>query len=228
MSTSIAEPGLLGSTPRTRVRRLPEKAAAEREALHQVLDAGLVAHVAVVDDSGPGGTPQPYVLPVAYARFGEHVLFHGSTGSRLFRTLAAGAPTCLTVTLLDGLVLARSAFESSMNYRGAMVLGTCAVLGGGEKEAALERISEHLMPGRWAEIRPPSRKELAATVVLELSLAEASVKISDGGPTDEDEDLELPVWAGVVPLAETWCDAVPSADLRAGLDVPDYVRSWRR
>lgn len=228
MSTSIAEPALLGSTPRTRVRRLPDKAVAEREALHQVLDAGLVAHVAVVDDSGPGGTAQPYVLPVAYARFGEHVLFHGSSGSRLFRTLAAGAPTCLTVTLLDGLVLARSAFESSMNYRGAMVLGTCAVLAGTEKEAALERISEHLMPGRWREIRPPSRKELAATVVLELSLAEASVKISDGGPTDEDEDLELPVWAGVVPLAETWFDAVPSADLRAGIDVPDYVRSWRR
>lgn len=228
MTTSIAELELLGSTPRTRVRRLPEKAATERAALHRVLDAGLVAHVAVVDDSGPAGSAQPYVLPVAYARSGENVLFHGSTGSRLFRTLAAGAPTCFTVTLLDGLVLARSAFESSMNYRGAMVLGTCAVLGGGEKEAALERISEHLMPGRWREVRPPSRKELAATVVLELSLAEASVKISDGGPTDEDEDLDLPVWAGVVPLTETWCDAVPSGDLRDGIDVPDYVRGWRR
>src|SRR5882672_4703775 len=119
MSEPITEP--LGSTPRTRLRRLPEKAAAEREALHRVLDAGLVAHVAVVDDTGPGGSAQPYILPVAYARDGERVLIHGSTGSRLFRSLAAGAPTCLTVTLLDGLVLARSAFESSMHYRGAMV-----------------------------------------------------------------------------------------------------------
>jgi uncharacterized protein len=217
-----------GSTSRTRVRRLPEKAVAEREALHRVLDAGLVAHVAVIDDSGPGGSAQPYILPVAYARDGENVLFHGSTGSRLFRSLASGASTCLTVTMLDGLVLARSAFESSMNYRGAMVLGTCAVLEGEEKETALELISEHLMPGRWKEVRKPSKKELAATVVLSLPLFEASVKVSDGDPTDEDEDLELPVWAGVVPLVETWCDGVPSADLRPGLDVPDYVRSWRR
>lgn len=218
----------LGSTPRTRVRRLPEKAVAEREALHRVLDAGLVAHVAVIDDSGPGGSAQPYILPVAYARDGESVLFHGSSGSRLFRSVAAGAPTCLTVTILDGLVLARSAFESSMNYRGAMVLGSCAVLSGTAKEAALQTISEHLMPHRWKDIRPPSAKELAATVVLELPLLEASVKISEGDPTDEDEDLGLECWAGVVPLAETWCDGRPSADLRTDIDLPDYVRSWRR
>jgi uncharacterized protein len=223
--SSLEDPG---STSRTRVRRLPENAVTEREALHRVLDAGLVAHVAVIDESGPGGSAQPYILPVAYARDGENVLFHGSTGSRLFRSLASGAPTCLTVTLLDGLVLARSAFESSMNYRGAMVLGSCTVLEGAEMEAALERISEHLMPGRWKEARKPNRKELAATIVLSLSLAEASVKISSGDPEDEDEDLELPVWAGVVPLVENWCDPVPSADLSPGLDVPEYVRSWRR
>ncbi len=182
----------------------------------------------MVDDTGPGGSAQPYILPVAYARDGKRVLIHGSTGSRLFRSLADGAPTCLTVTLLDGLVLARSAFESSMHYRGAMVLGTCEVLADDAKNEALRRISEHLMPGRWAEIRTPSKKELAATLVLALPLTEASVKISNGDPVDEDEDLDLPVWAGVVPVIESWCDPVPSPDLRPGLDIPDYVRSWRR
>ena len=226
MTSPIAEP--LGSTPRTRVRRLPDKAVAEREALHRVLDAGLVAHVAVLDDSGPGGSAQPYILPVAYARDGDSVIFHGSTGSRLFRTLATGASTCFTVTLLDGLVLARSAFESSMNYRGAMVLGVCTVLEGDEKAEALELVSEHLTPGRWKEIRKPTRKELSATLVLRLSLAEASVKVSEGDPDDLPEDMDLPIWAGVVPLCETWCDPVPSADLRTPIDVPDYVRGWRR
>jgi nitroimidazol reductase NimA-like FMN-containing flavoprotein (pyridoxamine 5'-phosphate oxidase superfamily) len=210
------------------VRRLPDKAVAEREALHRVLDAGLVAHVAVLDDSGPGGSAQPYILPVAYARDGDSAIFHGSTGSRLFRTLATGASTCFTVTLLDGLVMARSAFESSMNYRGAMVLGVCTVLEDDEKDEALELVSEHLMPGRWKEIRKPTRKELSATLVLRLSLAEASVKVSEGDPDDLPEDMDLPIWAGVVPLCETWCDPVPSADLRTPIDVPDYIRDWRR
>lgn len=218
----------LGSTARTRVRRLPEKAASDRAALHTVLDAGLVAHVAVTDSSGPGGSAQPYILPVAYARDGERVLFHGSTGSRLFRGLAEGGPTCLTVTLLDGLVVARSAFESSMNYRGAMVLGTCRMVPEGEKESALELITEHLMPGRWKELRAPHRKELAATVVLALPLAEASVKISTGGPDDDPDDVDAPVWAGVVPLHEAYCDAMPAAGLAPGIDVPEYIRQWRR
>jgi nitroimidazol reductase NimA-like FMN-containing flavoprotein (pyridoxamine 5'-phosphate oxidase superfamily) len=210
------------------VRRLPDKAATDRTVLHSVLDAGLVAHVAVTDNSGPGGSAQPFILPVAYARDGERVLFHGSTGSRLFRSLAEGAPTCLTVTLLDGLVVARSAFESSMNYRGAMVLGTCSMVPEADKEAALETITEHLMPGRWKHLRTPLRKELAATAVLSLPLTEASVKISVGDPEDAEEDLDQPVWAGVVPIVEMFCDPVPSADLAPGIDVPGYVRDWRR
>lgn len=210
-----------GSTERTRVRRIPEKAVTDRAVLNAVLDAGLVAHVAVVDDG------QPYVVPVAYARDGDRVLFHGSTGSRLFRALADGAPTCLTVTLLDGLVLARSAFESSMHYRGAMVLGTCAVLEGEEKDAALRTISDHLLPGRWDDIREPSRKELAATLMLALPLDEASVKISAGDPDDDPQDLDRPVWAGVVPMREVFGE--PRADERgAAHPVPDYVRSWTR
>ena len=206
---------------RTAVRRLPEKQLHDRASLDAVLDAGRVAHVAVDDDEG-----RPYVLPVAYARDGDDVLFHGSTASRLFRSLAGGAPTCLTVTLLDGLVLARSVFESSMHYRCAMVLGSSAVLEGDAKLAGLERISEHLMPGRWADARQPNRKELAATLVLSMPLAEWSVKVSDGPPDDAEDDLDLPVWAGVLPMYEGYGDAAPAPDLAPGLEVPSYVRDW--
>lgn len=212
-----------GSTPRTTLRRVPEKAVHDRERLHAVLDAGLVAHVSV---TGPDG--QPYVLPVAYARDGDRVLFHGSTGSRLFMGLADGAPTCLTVTLLDGLVVARSVFESSMHYRSAMVLGRCEVLRGAAKDAALQRVTDHLLPGRWAEARHPSPKELAATMVLALPLDESSVKISDGPPDDAPEDVDLPVWAGTVPLEEHYGDPVPAPDLVHDLPVPAYVRGWQR
>ena len=208
---------------RTAVRRLPEKQILERAGLDAVLDAGLVAHVAVHGEDG-----QPFVLPVAYARDGDSVLFHGSTASRLFRSLAAGTPTCLTVTLLDGLVLARSVFESSMHYRSAMVLGVSTVLDGDAKLRGLERVSEHLMPGRWADARQPSRKELAATLVLALPLSEWSVKVSDAPPDDAAEDLELPVWAGVLPLHETYGEPSAAPDLRDGLDVPGYVRDWSR
>jgi len=212
-----------GSTKRTRIRRLPEKTVRDREALHAVLDAGLVAHLAVSDDSG-----QPYVVPVAYARDGEQVLFHGSTGSRLFRGLAAGQPTCLTVTLLDGLVLARSTFESSMHYRSAMVLGVATKVTGPAKSEALRLITEHLLPGRWQEARHPSKKELAATLVLALTLDETSVKIADGPPTDEPDDLALPIWAGVVPMSEVLGRPIPAPDLAAPYPIPSYVRKWTR
>jgi nitroimidazol reductase NimA-like FMN-containing flavoprotein (pyridoxamine 5'-phosphate oxidase superfamily) len=204
------------------VRRIPEKAVTDRVALHAVLDAGLVAHVAVTDDEG-----RPYVVPVAYARDGERVLFHGSTGSRLFRRLADGEPTCLTVTLLDGLVLARSAFESSMHYRSAMVLGTARVVEGDDADRALRVISDHLLPGRWEDIRPPSRKELAATLVLALPLDECSVKISAGPPDDAEEDLDRPVWAGHVPIREVLGTPVPD-ERGAAYPVPDYVERWTR
>lgn len=213
-----------GSSPRTRVRRYPELAVKDPEALYRILDAGLMAHVAVTDETG-----QPYAVPVAYARHDDTVLFHGSTASRLFRLCAAGSPVCFTVTLLDGLVLARSAFESSMNYRSVMVLGHCSVLHGAAKQAALEQISEHLMPGRWKEVRQPSAQELRATAVLELPLAECSAKVSEGGPDDDEGDLGLPVWAGHVPLTESWSEPVPADGLPTEFStVPDYVRSWRR
>jgi nitroimidazol reductase NimA-like FMN-containing flavoprotein (pyridoxamine 5'-phosphate oxidase superfamily) len=208
-------------TDRTTVRRLPEKQVRDRPVLDAVLDAGRVAHVAVRDEDG-----QPYVVPVAYARDGDTVLFHGSTASRLFRGLAEGAPTCLTVTLLDGLVAARSVFESSMHYRSAMVLGTAAVLTGDDKLRALQQVSEHLMPGRWADARQPNRKELAATLVLSLPLDEWSVKVSDSPPDDAAEDLDLPVWAGVLPLREVAGEPVPAPDLRGAPPLPAYVGEW--
>lgn len=212
-----------GSSRRTKVRRAPEKAVKDRDVLYAILDAGLVAHLCVTDDAG-----QPYVLPVSYARMDDDVVVHGSTGSRLFRGLAAGQPTCLTVTLLDGLVVARSTFESSMNYRSAMVLGTARKLTGPKKLAALERITEHLLPERWSEARHPNKKELAATMVLALSLAEASVKMRTGGPNDDPNDLEWPAWAGSVPLRESFGEPVAAPDLVQAYPVPDYVRAWTR
>ena len=213
----------VGGTERTTLRRIPEKAVTDRAVLHAVLDAGFVAHIAVF---GPDG--QPFIVPVAYARDGERVLFHGSTGSRLFRGLQHGAPTCLSVTLLDGMVLARSTFESSMHYRSVMVLGSAVALRGADKLSALERITEHLLPGRWAEARHPNKKELAATLVLALPLDETSVKISAGPPDDVPEDVHLPIWAGTVPLTEKFGRAVAAPDLEFDLPVPGYVKKWKR
>jgi nitroimidazol reductase NimA-like FMN-containing flavoprotein (pyridoxamine 5'-phosphate oxidase superfamily) len=215
----IAAPG---STDRTRVRRIPEKAVEDRGTVEAILDAGLVAHVGIVDETG-----QPYVVPVAYARDGDRLLFHGSTGSRLFRRLAEGAPACVTVTLLDGLVLARSAFESSMNYRGVMALGRCSVLEGDDRDRAFRLISDHLLPGRWDDIRPPSRKEIAATLVLALPLDEVSAKVSDKLPEDDPQDVDRPVWGGVVPLTESF--GAPVADERgAAYPTPSYLETWTR
>lgn len=224
MTQALPQPG---STPRTRVKRIPEKAVTDRETAYAILDAGLVAHVAVVTDG------QPYVVPVGYARRGDEVIFHGSSASRLFKTLAAAAPTCLTVTLLDGLVLARSLFESSMHYRTVMALGSCRQLEGDEEVAALLDLSERLMPGRTTDARHPEPQELKATITLALPLDEISVKVGDGPPEDVPEDLVDPVysriWAGWVPITESFGEPVAD-ELAEGIavPVPDYVRQWRR
>lgn len=220
-TTDLPSPG---STDRTTLRRLPEKAVADRSVAYAIFDAGLVAHVAVTD----ADEAQPYVVPVGYARDGDRVLFHGSTGSRLFRLLATGQRTCLTVTLLDGMLLARSTFESSMHYRGVMALGTCDSLEGEEKVRALQTITEHLLPGRWQEARHPNKKELAATLVLSLPLDEISVKVSNGPPDDEPSDVSRPIWAGVVPLRETFGEPIDAPDLEQPYPVPDYVTQWQR
>ena len=217
---TITEPPseVRGQKGRTQVRRLSGKAVPDVSVLRAVLDAALVAHVAVVDELG-----QPFVLPMACARDGDRLLLHGSTASRLMRLLAAGAPTCATVTLLDGLVYARSAFESSMHYRSAMVFGVAAEVPDDEVLDAFQVLTEHLLPGRWAELRPPKRKELAATSLVALPLTEWSVKVSDGPPDDPEEDFESSVWAGVLPLALAAGLPQDAPDLLAGRPVPPHV-----
>ncbi len=212
----------LGGTARTTGRRLPELASVNEGDLHAILDAALVAHICVIDQG------QPFIVPVGFARANDVVYLHGSTKSRLFTLLASGAPTCLTVTLLDGLVLARSLFESSMHYRSVMVLGSCRVVRGSEKLTALKAISDHLLPGRWGDARLPNAQEDKATMVLALPLDECSVKISSGPPEDSAADLAREVWAGVVPLTENFGEPIASDDLAFDIDVPDYVQRWKR
>ncbi|HEY8527884.1 MAG TPA: pyridoxamine 5'-phosphate oxidase family protein [Acidimicrobiales bacterium] len=211
-----------GPSPRSTVRRLPERAAYDRATVHAILDEGLVAHVGIATDDGP------VVIPMAYARDGDRVLIHGSPASRLLRS-ARGADVCLTVTLLDGLVLARSAFHHSLNYRSVVVQGRAEVLDDLEaRRAALDRLVEAIVPGRTADARPPTERELRATTVLALPLDEASVKVRRGGPREEDEDLALPVWAGVVPLALTAGPPVPDDLHDPGVPPPGYVTAYRR
>ncbi|WP_445152334.1 pyridoxamine 5'-phosphate oxidase family protein [Baekduia sp. Peel2402] len=206
---------------RSRVRRAPKRADYDRETIDAILDEALVAHLGFVADG------QPYVIPTLHARVGDEVLIHGSAASRMVRTLGAGVPACLTVTLIDGLVLARSAFHHSMNYRSVVVLGEARLVEGeAEREAALAAFTDKLVPGRWDEVRTPSRQELKGTRVLALPLTEASAKLRAGGPVDDDEDYDLDVWAGVVPLRVTQGAIEPDVRLREGVSVSPSVAAW--
>ena len=208
-------------TERTRLRRLPERAAYDRATVHAILDEGFICHVGFVFDG------QPYVIPTGYARVDDTVYLHGSTGSRL--GLRPGMDICVTVNLVDGLVLARSAFHHSMNYRSVMAIGrTRPVTDPGEKEAALRALVEHIVPGRGDEIRGGDRRELAATAVLALPLVEVSAKVRTGPPKDDDEDYALPIWAGVLPLRQVAGPPVPDDRLDPALGVPAHVTAWRR
>jgi uncharacterized protein len=211
---------LLPITERTRVHRLRERQVRDRATLHEILDAGLVAHLAACLDDGPA------LLPVAYARDGERLLLHGSTGAGLLRAAADGAPIAVAVTHVDGLVFAGSVFDSSMNYRSAVIFGTARVLRGEERVAALRTLSEHLMPGRWDEVRPPTAREVAATLVLALPLEEASVKVRAGGPTP-DPAGDRTTWAGVLPLAPCAGDPVSAVDLPPETPLPPSIHATR-
>ncbi len=209
------------ASPRTRVQRLPARANYERETIHAILDEAMVAHLGFAVDG------EPYVIPTLHARVGERVYFHGSSASRTVRALAAGASMCLTATLLDGLVLARSAWHHSVNYRSVLVFGQArAIEEPGEKLAAIEAFTERLVPGRWEEVRPPTAKELKAIQVLSLDLDEASAKLRTGGPVDDEEDYALDVWAGVIPLSTTAGEPVPDARLDEGIPLSPAVRDW--
>jgi nitroimidazol reductase NimA-like FMN-containing flavoprotein (pyridoxamine 5'-phosphate oxidase superfamily) len=206
---------------RTRVRRLSERGAYERGQIDAILDAGLVCHLGFVHDG------HPFVIPTLYGRVGDEVFVHGSSASRMLRTLKDGVDACLTVTLVDGLVLARSIFHHSINYRSVVVLGRAVeVTDPDEKLRALESFGERILPGRWAEVRPPTRQELKATSILRLPLDEASAKLREGPPKDEEEDYDLEVWAGVIPLAlragEPQADSLLAFDVAAPVVPPRY------
>jgi nitroimidazol reductase NimA-like FMN-containing flavoprotein (pyridoxamine 5'-phosphate oxidase superfamily) len=210
-------------TRRTRVRRHPERARYDRKTVFSILDEALICHLGIVDE----GTP--FVLPTMYAREREVIYIHGAPASRMLESARSGIDVCLTVTLLDGLVMARSVFSHSMNYRSVIVVGRAKeVTEQEEKLLASRALVEHVCRGRWAEARQPSVKELGATVILRLALSEASAKVRSGGPLDKDEDLALPVWAGEIPLrigplAPITHEAVPE-----GVEVPGYAEGYRR
>ncbi|MEV8479344.1 pyridoxamine 5'-phosphate oxidase family protein [Streptomyces sp. NPDC051173] len=209
-------------TERTTPTRYRDRASYDREQVHAILDAGSVCHLGFLRDGAPA------VLPTLYGRIGDRLYVHGSTGSRPMRDASreedAGMPVCLTVTHLDGLVLARSAFHHSLNYRSVVVHGTARqVTEEGELRAALDALVNQVVPGRAADSRPPTAKELAATAVLRIDLTEVSAKIRSAGPADDAEDLALPYWSGVVPVTTTYGTPVPADDLAPGIPVPAYV-----
>ncbi|MBI2528957.1 MAG: pyridoxamine 5'-phosphate oxidase family protein [Candidatus Rokubacteria bacterium] len=215
--------GANAPSERTQVRRVPERAAYDRATIEAILDEGLVCHVAFVVKG------QPYVIPTNYGRIGDRLYLHGSAASRMLRSLRDGVPVCVTVTILDGLVLARSAYHHSMNYRSVVVLGTAVeVTDPAERLEGLEAVSEHVLPGRWREVRQPSVKELRATMVLRLPISEASAKIRTGPPLDDEEDYALPCWAGVLPLRLAVQPPVPDPRLAAGIALPASAREYRR
>ena len=211
------------STDTRRGIRLPELASTDRAALDRLLDSALVGHFALVADDGT-----PAILPTAVIRDGDRVLCHGSTGSRWMRRLATGVPTALAVTSYDGLVVARSAFESSIHYRSAVIFGSCAPVADEDKERVLDLVTERLLPGRIAEVRRHTSAELAATLVLSLPLDDWSLRISDDWPEDGPDDLAGTAWAGVVPSAPAWGDPLPAPDLAEGIEVPPSVERLSR
>ena len=210
-------------TKRTRVYRKPGRGSHDRDLVHSILDAALSCHVGFVHEG------QPYVIPMIHAREGETLYFHGAVGNRTLKALADGTPCCLTVTLADGLVLARAAQHHSLNYRSVMVLGTASEVTDPEvKQRALRAVVEHIAPGRPDHVRGPNETELRSTKVLSMPIEEASAKVRTGPPLDEDADLELPYWAGVLPLGMGTGDPIPAPDLSEDLLVPEHVANWER
>ncbi len=209
-------------TPRTRLKRLPKRAHYDRQTVHAILDAGFVCHVGYTIEG------QPYVTPTTYWRHGDRVYWHGSSASRMLRNIAAGVPVCLTVTHIDGFVMARSGFHHSVNYRSVMALGIAhAVTDAAEKEQALDAFIERLFPGRVRELRPATRQELKGTMVVEMDLAEVSAKVRTGPPVDDEPDYALPVWAGVLPIATAFGPAEADPKLTPGIALPEYLRDFR-
>jgi uncharacterized protein len=212
---------IMNLTERTQLRRLPNRGSHETATIHEIFDAAFLAHV------GFNVNGQPFVVPTLYGRDGDKLYLHGSAASRMLRQLETGVPACVTVSLVDGLVLARSAFHHSMNYRSVMAFGTARKIDDpAAKTRALHVIAEHLMEGRWRDVRGPNEKELKATAVLEFTIEEASAKIRTGPPLDDEEDYDLAVWAGILPLRQSTGTPVDDPRLKPGVEVPEYVRFY--
>jgi nitroimidazol reductase NimA-like FMN-containing flavoprotein (pyridoxamine 5'-phosphate oxidase superfamily) len=210
-------------TDRTQVKRLPKRGKYEREAVFAILDAGFVCHVGFTVEG------QPYVIPTNYGRSGDTLYLHGSAASRMLRTLSEGVPVSVTVTHVDGLVLARSAFHHSVNYRSVVILGTARlVTDPAEKMEALRVFTEHVMKGRWDDVRQPTEQELKATTVLALPIEEVSAKVRTGGPIDDEADYTLPVWAGVLPLETSVKEPVPDPQRKSDQPIPLYLKDYSR
>jgi nitroimidazol reductase NimA-like FMN-containing flavoprotein (pyridoxamine 5'-phosphate oxidase superfamily) len=225
--SALESPARRADTPapseRVRLRRRRERGSHEREVIDAILDEALVAHVGIVQDG------QPLVIPTLHARCADVLYLHGSAAGRTMRTLGGGAPVCVTVSLMDGLVLARSAMHHSANYRSAILLGAArAVDDPAEKLEAFRAIVEHIVPGRWDDVRPPTANELKATAVAALAIDEASAKVRSGGPVDDEEDYALPAWAGVIPLDTRAGTAVADPRLSGAIQPPSYVREYAR
>ena len=209
-------------TKRTQLKRLPARGAFDAQTIYDILDAGRICHIGFVSDGAP------VVIPTGFARIDDRLYVHGSAASRMLKTLAGGADACVTVTLLDGLVLARSAFHSSMNYRSVVVFGKATLVEDrDEKIAALTAFTEHVLRGRWQEVRPVTEQELKATSVLRLPLTEASAKVRTGPPKDEEEDYALPIWAGVLPLITSFGEPISDPRLETALALPESVKQAR-
>jgi len=210
-------------TDRTSIRRLPKRGVYDRELVYQILDDGFICHVGFVADG------QPVVIPTGYARKRDSLYIHGSQASRMLRTLKAGVDLCVTVTLIDGLVLARSAFHHSMNYRSVLIFGRASIVDRRqEKLDALRAFSDHVIPGRWDDVRQPTEQELAATTVLALPLEEVSAKVRTGPPLDDEEDYALPVWAGLIPLSLAAGKPIADPRLPSDIQAPDYAVGYQR
>ena len=210
-------------TQRTTLKRLPKRGVYDRELVYRILDEGFVCHVSFAVDG------QPFVIPTGYARAGDQLYIHGSQVSRMLRTLAQGIDVCVVVTLIDGLVLARSAFHHSVNYRSVVIFGRASLVEErAAKLAALFAFSEHVIPGRWNDVREPTEQELNATTVLSLPLAEVSAKVRTGPPIDDEEDYALNVWAGVVPLKLVAGEPINDPRLPESIEPPDYTLGYTR
>lgn len=210
-------------TSRTKLNRLPKRGVFEREKIYQILDEAFICHVGFLHEN------QPFVIPTAYGRKDELLYIHGSAASRMMREMSKGIDVCVTVTLVDGLVLARSAFHHSINYRSVIIFGKAGfVENESEKYEALKIFTEHIIPERWDEIRAPNSKELKATTVLRLPIREASAKIRTGNPVDDEKDYEMNVWAGVLPLKIVSEKPIEDARLKEKINVPDYVLNYQR